>query len=74
MFGSAVSPEGGLQLIEPVIASELAGGVLVAFTWALFDLVILFGCTALQSHPTPPPAPPLPLGPDLPPPAVATPL
>lgn len=75
MFGSAVSPEGGLDLIEPVIASELAGGVLVAFTWALFELVILFGFTALQSHPTPPPAPaPLPPAPDLPPPAVATPL
>jgi hypothetical protein len=53
VFGSAVSrPE--LMAVEPMIAGQLAIGALVAFTAALFDLVILYGFTALDLPPKPP--------------------
>ncbi len=59
MFGGALSPDGGE--LEPALASQLVGGVLAAFTGALFELVILFGFTALESEPAAPP--PLPVAP-----------
>lgn len=65
LFGSAFTPSGNLDL-EPMLARQLAVGLLTAFTAALFELVILYGFTALAVAP-PPPAP---LAPPLAPPTV----
>lgn len=73
IFGSGMSPERTVSL-EYGLADQLAGGLLVAFVGALFDLAILHGFTALVSAPAPAPpplpAPVVPIAPvaDLPPP------
>lgn len=56
IFGSVLSPS-ELLALEPTLASQLGVGSLVAFAVALFELVILYGFTALETGPAPAPHP-----------------
>lgn len=49
VLSSGLSPSNASGF-EPMIASQLASGVLLAFAAALFELVILYGFTALDSE------------------------
>jgi hypothetical protein len=49
LFASGLTPD--QQDVEEILMGQLATGVLIAFGSALFDLVILYGFTALEADP-----------------------